>query len=130
MSVFDNDLMKSQLTNCVFLNKSTVDDGYGGYKNEWHYGATFGAVIIEDTSTQAIVAGIERNTDFVGVKVRSDVPLEIGSVFVRIEDMKMFKIRKDGLKSPSISDMGFKTMNAESWELPSDETIVGGNANG
>lgn len=123
MSAFDSTLIKDFTTKCVFFNRATVRDEYGGYKNRWTDGAEFDAVIIEDDSTQAIVAGIEKNTDFIGVKVPNNVPLEFGSVFKRLKDGQTFRIRKEGISSPKMSNMGIKTLSAETWSPPPEELI-------
>lgn len=120
MSIFDSDLMNAQTETCVFLNKATVSDGYGGYKTAWTEGAEFEAVIIEDTSRDATVAGLEQSTDFWGVKVRNYVPLEYLSVFKRLSDGKVFRIRKQGMEAPRISAMEFKTLSAESYTPTED----------
>lgn len=120
MSIFDSELLSEQTESCVFLNKSTVSDGYGGYKTVWTEGAPFEAVITEDSSNEAIVAGIEQSTDFWGVKVRSNVPLEEFSVFKRLEDGKTFQIRKVGMSAPKMSNLGIKILNAKSY-TPTEE---------
>lgn len=122
MSIFDSELIQDYMTACVFLNQSVVADGYGGYITTWTEGAPFDAVIIENNTTEAQVAGIAHKTTFYGVKVERNVPLEFHSVFKRLKDGKIFRIRvADSMDSPSFSPMDLKQLEAEEF-TPTEAT--------
>ena len=118
MSIFESELLKNYTKECCFMNLAIVDDDYGGYVKKWTEGAHFSAVITENTSQPAVVAGIEHKTTFYGVKTERNVPLEFNSVFMRIEDGRTFRIRNaDAMESPNMSAMDMKVLNAEEYVL-------------
>lgn len=122
MSIFDSDTIQDYITECVFLNQSVEADGYGGYTTTWTEGAPFDAVITENNSTEAQVAGIAHKTTFYGVKVERNVPLQFHSVFKRKKDGKVFRIRvADSMNTPTFSPMDLKQLEAEEY-TPTEET--------
>ena len=135
MSIFDSPLIKDQTCDCCFLNKAIVLDDVGGYDTKWTEGATFEAVITENSSLEATIAGIAQERTYYGVKVRSAVPLEFHGVFKRVTDNKIFRITTaEGLNAPSISALGMKQLQAEEFELQGTVTVPttnnGGDGNG
>lgn len=118
MSIFGSDLLEGQTVNCVFMNSAVVLDDYGSYKTTWTEGAPFEAVITENNTVEAVVAGIQNKTTFYGVLVNSDVPLVYMSVFKRVKDGKTFRIRNgDALNAPEISPLDMKNLQAEEYKL-------------
>ena len=118
MSIFDSELLQNYTSECCFMNLAIVDDDYGGYERTWTEGASFSAVITENLSQPAVVAGIENKTTFFGVKVEKDVPLVFNSVFKRKSDGLYFRIRNaDAMESPSASPLNMKVLNAEEYKL-------------
>ena len=118
MSIFESELLKNYKSECCFMNLSVIDDDYGGYKKKWTEGAKFDAVITEDLSQPAVVAGIENKTTFFGVKTDRSVPLEFNSVFKRLGDGATFRIRNaNSMESPDLSGLDMKVLNAESYVL-------------
>lgn len=127
MSIMDSDLLNEYMSKCVFMNQSIQRDGYGGYESVWTAGADFDAVITEDLSRQATIAGLELATSFYGVKVENSVPLEFHSVFKRVSDGKTFRIRSsDVLKSPSFSPLGMKMLQAEEFDINNEQVSNNG----
>lgn len=118
MSILRSDLLQNYMCECCFMNFSVVDDAYGGYDKQWTEGAHFTAVVTEDTSQQAIVAGIEHATTFYGVKTEKGVPLSFDSVFKRLNDGKTFRIRSgDVLPSPVMSALDMQVLSAEEYDI-------------
>lgn len=118
MGIMNSPLLASKTVKCCFMTKAVVLDAVGGYKVTWAKGAEFDAVLTEDSSTQAVVAGIEHSTTFFGVKVDVDVPLEFADVFMRLKDGATFRVRtSDGMDAPSISTLGIKMRQAEKYAL-------------
>lgn len=119
MSIFQSDLLRDKIATCAFLNRSVTADGYGGYTTKWVPGATFEAIITENNSTEATVAGIAHKTTFYGVKTERAVPLQFHDVFIRLKDNKTFRIRNaDSMTSPDFSTLDMKQLEAEEFDPP------------
>ena len=126
MDIFNSPLLKDQTRTCVFLNKSIVLDDVGGYETKWYVGAPFLAVVTENNSLEATVAGQAQEKTFYGVKVKSDTPLEYHTVFRR-EDGAIFRITTaDAMKAPNISTLGMKQLSAEEY-APEGEIVEADN---
>lgn len=122
MSIFDSPLMQDQKTKCCFKNKVISDDNIGGYVTEWLDGATFDAIITENSSIQAAIAGIATQSTFYGVKVMRSVPLEYHTVFKRLADGKLFRItNSEALLSPGFSALDMKQLQAEEFTFTGDD---------
>ena len=115
MGMMSSPLLQSKLEKCAFMTKSVALDTRGGYKVTWTQSeAQFDAIITEDTTVDAVVAGLEHATTFYGVKIDVNVPLEFLDVFKRLSDGKLFKVRAlEGMDAPNISAMGMKMRSAE-----------------
>lgn len=122
MSIFDSPLIQDQLVGCVFLNKTIVLDEYGGYVTRYVEGAPFDAVITENTSVEAQVAGVEYSKTFYGVKTKREVPLEYHTVFKRVKDQRTFRISvADALDTPSFSALDMKALQAEEFSITDED---------
>lgn len=117
MSIFDSPLIQDQLEVCTILNKAIGPDGYGGYKTTYTDGATFEAVITENNSVEAQVAGISTSKTFYGVKTRRNVPLEYNSVFRRSNGSTYRISVADAMDAPSFSAMDMKVLQAEEYKI-------------
>lgn len=116
MDIFDSPLLNDQKTDCVFLNKSIVLDDVGGYATKWVVGAPFSAVVTENNSLEATIAGQDREVTYYGVKVKASLPIEYHTVFRR-KDGKTFRITTaDAMKAPTISALGMKQLQAEEYD--------------
>lgn len=120
MSIFDSPLIKDQTETCVILNKTITLDGYGGYKVTYSEGAPFEAVITENNSIEAQVAGITTQKTFYGVKTRREVPLEYNTVFKRANGNTYRISVSEAMLSPSFSAMDMKVLQAEEFALVED----------
>lgn len=117
MSIFDSPLIQDQIETCVIMNKATVPDGYGGYAVTYTEGAEFDAVITENNSVEAQVAGVTTSKTFYGVKTRREVPLEFHTVFKR-KDGSTYRISvAEAMNAPSFSAMDMKVLQAEEFDL-------------
>lgn len=118
MNAFSSPLLDSMKETCVLLNKSVTRDKVGGYVTVYTRGAEFDAVIAENTSVEAAIAGINTEKSMVGVTVAVDVPLEYHTVFMREKTSKTYRVRtSDVLKAPSISPLGSKVVQCEEFEV-------------
>lgn len=117
MSIFDSPLIQDQLETCIILNKAIVLDGYGGYKTTYTNGAPFDAVITENNSIEAQVAGVNTSKTFYGVKTRREVPLEYNMVFKRADGTTYRISVADAMTAPSFSAMDMKVLQAEEYKI-------------
>ena len=123
MNAFSSPLLDSMREPCVLLNKTVTRDNVGGYVTVYTRGAEFDAVIAENTSIEASIAGINTEKGMVGVTVENAVPLEYHSVFMRVNSGKTYRVRtSEVLKSPSISPMGTKVVQCEEFEITEEIT--------
>ena len=123
MNAFSSPLLDSMRETCVLLNKTVTRDKTGGYVTQYTRGAEFDAVIAENTSVEAAIAGINTEKEMVGVTVANGVPLEYHSVFMRVGTGKTYRVRtSDVLKAPSISALGSKVVQCEEFEITEEST--------
>lgn len=89
-------LLSESMEPCVFMNKQKVNDGYGGYVNEWAEGASFDAAITFDTSVQSRVGEKQGATDRYTVTTNKNLNLQYNDYFKRTIDGKLFHVTSDG----------------------------------
>ena len=104
------------------LDKTTVDDGIGGYERQWVAGAKFYAALSLDDSTQAQVAMAQGVKGVYTVATKRSVNLQFHDVFQRLSDGKIFRCLTDGddKKTPATAGLDMRTVRAEEWVLPND----------
>ena len=107
---------------CQMLDKTTVDDGIGGYERRWVNGATFDAAISLDDSVQAQTAMAAGVTGIYTVTTKRAVNLQFHDVFKRLSDGKIFRCTTDGddNKTPKTAGLDMRSVRAEEWVLPND----------
>lgn len=115
-------LLEEYMDECVILNKSTTNDGYGGYTTEWTDGATFASAITLDTSMQARIGETQGVTALYTVTTSKALNLQYHDVFRRIRDGKIFRVTSDGddKKTPSSASINMRQVSAEEWRLPAN----------
>lgn len=113
-------LLEENMTTCVFLNKQTSPDGYGGYITTWAEGAEFMCAIVFDTSLEARVAEKQGVSSLYTVTTKKDLVLEYHDTFKRLSDGKIFRVTSDGDDkfTPASAGLNMRQVTAEEWELP------------
>ena len=113
-------LLSQAMSDCVFLNKTVVDDGYGGYITTWTEGATFQAAITFDSSIEARTAEKQGVTSLYTVTVDKAMMLDYHDAFKRVEDGKVFRVTSDGDDkfTPDSASLNMRVVTAEEWSLP------------
>ena len=108
-------LLSEAMTDCVFLNKSKVSDGEGGFVVEWAEGASFKAAIVFDKSMEARSAEKAGVTSLYTVSVPISVAVEYHDVFKRLSDGKIFRATSDGddSKTPARATFQIAQFTAE-----------------
>lgn len=104
----------------VFLNKSMVSDGYGGYKVTYTDGVTIKAALTLDNSTQAMQAQAAGATDLYTLYTTKAINLQYHDVLRRKLDNKIIRVTTDGDddKTPVSAGLNMRKVRAEEWVLP------------
>lgn len=117
MSLLDAVTEKFQM-----LDKTTVNDGLGGYERRWVEGATFDAAIALDDSVQAQTAMAAGVKGVYTVSTKRTINLQFHDVFKRLSDNKIFRVTTDGddKKTHPTAGLDMRSVRAEEWVLPND----------
>lgn len=109
------DLLSEAMEPCVMLNKSVVDDDYGGEKTIWPEGASFQAAFAFDSSIEARAAQAQGVTDLYTITTRRIKTLEYHDVLKRLSDGKIFRVTSDGQdkKTPKSAGLDMRVVTAE-----------------
>ena len=108
-------LLDDQMEPCIYLSKQKVDDGWGGYENEWTEGAEFKAAITFDTSIQARIGDKQGVTSRYTVTTDRSMVLQFNDYFKRLRDNKLFHVTSDGddRYTPKIATLDMRQVEAE-----------------
>ena len=112
-------LLDEAFENCIMMNKSTTEDGYGGMNTTWSDGAMFQCAIVFDTSMQARTAEQAGVTSLYTITTRKNIMLEYHDVFKRVRDGKIFRVTSDGddKYTPESATLNMRQVTAEEWKL-------------
>lgn len=112
-------LLVNAMEDCTMIDKTTVDDGYGGFTSAWQDGATFKAAIVFDNSLQARTAEKQGVTNLYTVTTPRNITLEYHDVFRRESDKKIFRVTSDGddKLTPPSATLDMRQVSAEEWSL-------------
>lgn len=114
-------LLDEAMEKCIYLDKTTAPDGYGGTTISWQEGAEFYAAIVFDTSMEARVADKQGVTSLYTITTRKNLTLEYHDVFRRLRDGKIFRVTSDGddKHTPASANLDMRQVTAEEFTLPS-----------
>ena len=112
-------LLDEQMETCIMMDRTTEDDGYGGYISTWTEGASFQAAIVLDTSMQSRVAEKQGVTALYTVTTQKTMNLQYHDIFKRSSDGKVFRVTSDGddKKTPKSANLNMRQVSAEEWVL-------------
>lgn len=101
------------------INKSIVDDGYGGTTTVWSDGAKIKGAIVFDSSTQMKVAQAMGVTSVYTLTVHKDLELDYHTVIRRESDKKTFRLtsNSDDKKTPNSASLNMRQYSAEEWTI-------------
>lgn len=110
-------LLDEAMDKCIFLTKTKVPDGYGGYIDTYTDGAEFSAAITFDTSMQARVGEKDGVTSLYTVTTGKEMKLDFHDVFRRLRDGKVFRVTSDGedKMTPKSASLNMRQCTAEEW---------------
>lgn len=113
-------LIDVEMGKCTMLDKTTVDDGYGGIVVVYNDGATFDAAVVLDNSIEARTAEQQGVTALYTVTTRKNINLQYHDVFRRESDKKIFRVTSDGddKRTPRTAQLDMRQVSAEKWKLP------------
>lgn len=108
-------LLDDSMEAFVFMDKTTVPDGYGGYKTEWKVGAGISAAAVLDTSMEARIADKQGVTALYTITTRKNINLQYNDIIRRSRDGKLFKIKSDGddKATPNSAGLDMRQVTAE-----------------
>ena len=113
-------LLDSAFENFTIINKTVVDDGYGGTTTVWTDGATIKGAIVFDGSTQMKIAQAMGVTATYTLTVKKNVLLDYHTVLRRESDRKIFRLisNSDDKKTPEEAALNMRQYDAEEFVIP------------
>lgn len=114
-------LLSEYMEPFVYLVRSIVPDGYGGYDTVYSNGATIKAAAVLNSSPEMIVAEKQGIAPAYTITTGREINLQYHDVIQRKRDGKIFLITSDGddNKAPKSGTLNMRNVRAEEWELPS-----------
>lgn len=114
-------LLENAYEDFTIINKSIIDDGYGGTTTTWTDGATIKGAIYFDNSSQMKVARVMGVTSTYTLTVKKNVELDYHTVLRRESDGKIFRTttNSDDKKTPNSAGLDMRQYDAEEWSLTS-----------
>ena len=114
MSLLDN-----AFENFTIVNKSVVDDGYGGVTTTWTDGATIKGAMVLDTSAEMRTAQAMGSKSAYTLTVRKSIELDYHTVLRRQSDSQIFRLTSntDDKKTPPTATLDMRQYTAEEWTL-------------
>lgn len=103
----------------IIMNKSTVDDGYGGVTTVWTEGATIQGALVHDSTTQALIAQSMGVTSLYTLTTSKSIVLWYHDVLKRVSDNKIFRVTSNGEdeKTPNSATLDMRQVTMEAWQL-------------
>lgn len=115
-------LLNDYMEQFVILDKTTVDDGYGGYTTVWKAGATINGALAIANESDVVVAGAAGEKTTHTLLVSKGITLDYHDVLQRVADEKIFRVTRSGdeVYTPKSAGLNLRKVALESWELPSE----------
>lgn len=112
-------LLENAYEEFTVINKSVIDDGYGGTTTTWTDGAKIMGAVYFDNSTQMKIAQVMGVTSTYTFTVKKNIELDYHTVIRREDDGKIFRItsNSDDKKTPKTANLDMRQYSAEEWSL-------------
>jgi hypothetical protein len=112
-------LLESAYEDFTIINKSFVDDGYGGITAAWTDGVKIKGAIVFDDSTQMKIAQVMGVTAAYTLTVKKNIKLDYHTVLRRESDKKIFRLTSDSddKKTPEEAHLNMRQYSAEEWTI-------------
>ena len=113
-------LWEAELETATIIDKTYVPDGRGGVTPAYTDGAEIQAAFSFGSSEQLRIAEQAQAVPRYTITTRQNINLQYHDVVRRESDKKIFRITSDGddNKSPAVSSLDMRQVEAEEWELP------------
>lgn len=113
-------LLSQAMEDFIIVNKSVIDDGYGGTTTTYTDGATIQAALSLNQSMEALRAQQEGVTSVYTLITSKSVSLGYHDIVKRKADNQIFRVTSDGQdkKTPATASLDMRAVTAEKWELP------------
>lgn len=112
-------LLTNAMEPCVMMDKTTVNDGMGGFTYTWVEGATFDAFVRKESAPEIRVAEQDKVKEMFTVVVNRNVTLEYHDVFKRLGDGAIFRATSSTRDEKALeeSTIPIARANCERWAL-------------
>lgn len=113
-------LLEKAYEDFTVINKSVVDDGYGGVVTTWTDGAKIRGAIVLDSSAEIKIAQAAGYRSVYTLTVHKDVELDMHTVIRRESNGVIFRLtnNSDDKKTPDSASLNMRQYSAEEWSLP------------
>ena len=113
-------LLSQAMEDCKIMDKTTVEDGYGGVITTWTEGASIKAAIVLYDSIQAVTAQAQGANNIYTITTEKTVVLRFHDVIKRLSDGKTFRSTADGddKKTPDSARINMRQVRAEEFVIP------------
>lgn len=113
-------LLDEAFESFTIINKTVVDDGYGGVETVWIDGAEIqGAIVYNNSQLQHIAQAIGTTATYT-LTVRKNIDLDAFTVIRRESDGKTFRLltNSDDNKTPKSAGLNMRQYQAEEFIIP------------
>lgn len=113
-------LFEDSLEDFIFYNRQLIDDGRGGYSEQYTKGPTIIASAVKDDSLQARRADKEGVKNIYTIATKKALTLKKNDVVQRKRDDKIFQITADStdMNTPASARLDIRVVSAQEWEFP------------
>ena len=115
-------LWEAELEEATIIDKTYVDDGRGGVTPAYIDGISISAAFSFTSSEQMRIAEAAQAVPRYVITTKQNINLQYHDVIRRESDKKIFRVTSDGddNKSPDVSSLYMRQVEAEEWELPNN----------
>ena len=117
-------LLSEAFEDFYIMNKTAVDDGYGGTTKEWTKGIMISGAMVMNSSTQQKIAESMGAIGAYTLTVRKNILLDFHDVLKRAKDGKYFRLVNDSddMKTPNSAGLNMRQYSAEEWYINESDT--------
>lgn len=120
-------LIEKAMETSHIMDKTTELDEYGSVRTVYKEGAEIKVAYSFNSSTEARIGAQQGANNRFTLMTKRSVLLRFQDVIMRDRDGKTFRVTSDGddNKTPETAGLNLRAVEAEQWEIPSDEQTAG-----